>query len=104
MINGTVTGRLDRDDELREHNGKPVLNMSIALRVGKDQTIWVSASFWGVRAEKIAPMLTKGAAVAVVGAMDLLERDGKTYLRCDARDVDILATAPAQDTKGAYAQ
>lgn len=67
-----VLGRLGRDAEKRTtQSGDVVVSLAIAYNYGrkgndgKRPSQWVDASFWGKRAESVAPYLTKGAQVAV---------------------------------------
>ncbi len=64
--------RLGKDAELRHTaNGEPVVNMALAFTFGpkghdgKRATQWVEATFWGKRAEALAPYLLKGGLVSV---------------------------------------
>lgn len=64
--------RLGRDAELRFTNSQePVATLSLAFSYGrkgedgKRPTQWVKASFWGKRAESLAPYLLKGGLVAI---------------------------------------
>lgn len=73
----TIAGHLGRDAELKAVSGQAVCEFSMAVthKRGRDDgsTTWYRASVWGARAEKLAPMLTKGKAVLVVG--DLIPRE-----------------------------
>lgn len=70
----TFAGRLGRDAELRDHNGKPVLNFALAVDTGwgdKKQTLWVDCAMWGERAPKLAQYLVKGKQITVAGDVAL---------------------------------
>lgn len=81
MPNGSILtafGHLGRDAELKTVGDNSVCEFSIAVthKRGRDEsTAWYRAQVWGNRAEKLAPMLTKGKAVLIVG--DLLPREYK---------------------------
>lgn len=59
--------RLGRDAEVKTlQSGKQVANLSLAFNYGQKDgdaspTQWIDAAFWGDRAEKLAPYLTKGS-------------------------------------------
>ena len=67
----TITGHLGRDAEVRyTANQKAVCSFSVPMKSGygdREQTDWVSCSFWGQRGESLAPHLLKGTLVAVSG-------------------------------------
>lgn len=63
-------GRLGRDAEVRHTQaGDVVVSLAVAYPYGRKgddgrrPSEWVSASFWGKRAEAVAPYLTKGSQV-----------------------------------------
>lgn len=64
--------RIGRDAEIRTAGGDSVCNLSLAFSYySKDAengraTQWIDATFWGKRAEKLAPYLKKGGLVSVV--------------------------------------
>lgn len=78
-----VCGRLGKDAECRTlQSGKKVAQFSIADEVGwgdKRTTQWIQCAMFGERAEKIAPHLTKGKLVEVVGTPQAegWEKNGK---------------------------
>lgn len=64
--------RLGKDAEIRHTpNGDAVANLALAFTWGqkgadgKRQTVWIDASFWGKRAESLAPYLLKGGLVSI---------------------------------------
>ena len=72
----TVCGNVGSDGEIRVlAKGDPVLNFSVAHsdkdREGKETTTWIRCAIFGKRAEALAPHITKGKAVTVVGAMSI---------------------------------
>jgi single-strand DNA-binding protein len=80
MIHATILGRLGRDPELRVTNGgTQVLSLNLATNSGYGEnkiTLWVRCSMFGARAERLAPMLSKGSQVLVVG--ELTQREYTT--------------------------
>jgi single-strand DNA-binding protein len=64
--------RLGKDAELRHTpSGDAVVNLALAFTCGaksqdgKRPTQWVDATFWGKRAESLAPYLLKGGLVSI---------------------------------------
>jgi single-strand DNA-binding protein len=64
--------RLGKDAELRHTpSGDAVVNLALAFTYGakgqdgKRPTQWVDATFWGKRAESLAPYLLKGGLVSI---------------------------------------
>ena len=95
---GVFTGRLGRDSELNKmSSGDSVCNFSIAVDVGtKDhpKTMWLECALFGVRADKLHHLLTKGLKVTVSGRVSLDQyatRDGaqKTALRLTVTEIDM---------------
>ncbi len=84
MNHGSFAGYLGKDAELRHTpSGHGVLNFSVGVSTGfgeNQKTLLVSCALWGDRAEKLAPYLLKGKAVAVAGDVDL-----RTYETRDGR-------------------
>jgi len=72
-----VYGNLGRDAELRyTQTGNPVLRFTVAASSvqgtgegRQEHTDWYNVSLFGKRGETIAPYLTKGTRVAVVGRL-----------------------------------
>lgn len=66
-----VTGRIGTDAELRQlQNGTAVVSWSVADQQGwgdKRHTLWIKCAWFGDRGAKLAPHLTKGTIVEVVG-------------------------------------
>lgn len=96
--------RIGRDAEVRfTPDGQPVASLSLAFSFydktapNNKGTAWVDASFWGPRAEKLAPHLTKGTQIGVtlqdVHIQEFKKKDGTTGSKIVARvsDVDLIA-------------
>lgn len=66
-----VTGRVGNDAETATlQSGKPVVSWSVADQQGwgdNKTTLWIKCAMFGDRAAKVAPYLTKGTLVEVVG-------------------------------------
>lgn len=93
MKNITIAGRCTKDAELRStQDGKQVAGFSVAVDDGFGQnkgTLFFDCSIWGARADKLAPMLTKGKQVTVSGDFGTREYNGKTYLTVRVADVTL---------------
>lgn len=111
MISTIVTGNLGQDCRKGMAGDTPVVNFSVASRrydpkaegEKKEVTDWVSVSFFGGRAEKVAQYLTKGSRVAVRGAAHIREYthngEKRAELTVRADDVELLGKPDA--AKGA---
>lgn len=100
----TFGGHLGQDAELRQINDTSVLNFSVANNIGygdKKKTLWVSCALWGVRAEKLQPMLTTGTSVMVYGQLDLVnfeKKDGTEGFKLSVRVNDVLLMGSANES------
>lgn len=88
MNNCTFAGYIGNDAELRyTTGGKAVCGVSIAVNRPpingvKQKPLWVKASWWQERAEKLCPYLKKGTYIVVSGAAELREwqsNDGEKH-------------------------
>lgn len=98
MNNCTFTGNLGKDAVTRyTQGGKSVTGFSLAVKTGwgdNEKTLWIDCSLWGERGEKLAQYLTKGTKACVSGEASLFEADnGKTYLKLNVRDIDLMGRA-----------
>jgi len=102
MISVTAIGNLGRDGELRAAGNTDVVNFSIACRGReKDQTTWVDCALFGKRATAVAPYLKKGGRVACMGTLTVREHNGKTYLKLDVQELELLGDKPRDgDARG----
>lgn len=108
MINVTIAGRLGKDAEIRQTNGNSVCSFSVAADVGfgdNKQSHWFNCSMWGKRGEAIAPYLTKGTQVTVIGEFSEREYQGKQYKELRVDNVKIQGGgSQAQQNNGGYQQ
>lgn len=68
--------RVAADAELRTVKGQSVANVRLASDTGSGEhkgTLWVNGAVWGIRGEKLAPMLLKGTQLFVSG--EIAQRD-----------------------------
>lgn len=79
----TVTGRLTKDPEMRDYEGKMITTINIAVNAGKikdgeDLVNFYRASFWNKTAETIQKYLHKGDGVVISGNLRI-----RSYIRQD---------------------
>jgi single-strand DNA-binding protein len=94
---GTFAGRLGRDAELKPlPSGKALLEFSLAVDVGfgdKKATEWVKCVIWSEARHGVAPYLTKGSAVTVMGRIKSNAYQGKEGLKseilCDVLELTL---------------
>lgn len=98
----TYSGRVGADAELRTlANGEKVASFRVANDIGfgdRRTTQWVDNSYFGKRAEAVAPYIKKGMKISVSGEVKLSEftrRDGTPGSKLEVRvnDVDLPARA-----------
>lgn len=101
MKNITIAGRCTKDAEVRNtQDGKQVAGFSVAVDDGwgaNKSTMFFDCSVWGARADKLAPMLTKGKQVTVSGDLGQREHNGKTYLTLRVADVTLQGGGQQRD-------
>ena len=93
MIVSTVTGNVGKDAEVRQTAGGPVCNFSVASTTkkrGAESTVWFDCAIWGKRGETLAPHITKGKRVCVVGEQSEREHNGKIYKDLDVSSFDFM--------------
>ena len=98
--------RIGRDVEVRfSPKGEAVANLALAFNYqnkGEKCTQWIEASFWGKRAESLAPYLRKGGLIAVtVDDVHVETYEGKngTGTKLVGRVSDIELAGGAQSAK-----
>lgn len=87
MISTQAIGRLGKDAEVKEVNGKKVLEFSIAVDQGfgdKKTTLWLNCTKWGENTA-VGQYLVKGTQVHVSGEPSL-----NTYTNKYGKDVTTL--------------
>jgi single-strand DNA-binding protein len=76
-FNGTITGRLGRDPELKYlESGQVVANFTVAVRTSRpqqDEARWVKVAVWGKPAEYVGNYVRKGDSVYLVGRVEAPE-------------------------------
>jgi len=94
MMVCTAVGNLGSDAELEEERLRFRVASNERTKDG-DKTTWVRCTMWGKRAVALAPHLTTGTKVVVVGSLSVGEyegRDGEKHVSVDMR-VDQLEFA-----------
>ena len=96
MNNWSFTGNLGRDAETRHMaNGDAVVSFSVGVKSGygdKATTTWANCAMFGKRGESVAPYLTKGQLVGVIGEVSLREwsdKDGQKRVSLEVRVNDM---------------
>lgn len=101
----TFVGRIGKDAVTRfTQAGKPITGWSLAVDVGwgdNKQTLWLDCAMFGERGEKLAAYILKGDKLGVSGELSTREYEGKTYIKLDVREVELLA--PKQQDRGSGA-
>lgn len=80
MNNVTLIGNLTKDWEFKTTvSGKMVANNSIAVRDGKDKTLFVPVRAWQTTASLLGEYTKKGSKIGIQGrlSIDTFEKDGK---------------------------
>jgi single-strand DNA-binding protein len=89
----TFSGNLGNDCRTNTVGSSTVCNFNVAVKAGygdRAQTIWISCSLWGKKAESRLPeYLNKGQGVMVTGELSTEEYDGKTQLKVNVREIDL---------------
>ena len=92
-----VVGRVGREPESRQANGKTVCNFSVAVSHGRDKTSWFNVTAWGKTAETAIQYLRKGDLVGVSGQHieESWEKDGETRKKwvLDASRIHLMPKA-----------
>ncbi len=112
MIKLTAIGNLGRDGELKNINGKNVINFSVAHTekfkdsAGKEKTVWLDCAYWTDKTG-IAPYLKKGTQVYVEGTPDIRTyqtQDGKNGASITLRvtSIQLLGSKQGGDTTAGY--
>lgn len=101
----TFIGNLGNDATVKEVNSKTVINFSIAHTEKwkdaqgnlKEKTTWLACARWGDNAA-VAPYLTKGTKVAVVGDVEAeayknAAGEAMATLKMNVRELELLGSA-----------
>ena len=97
MFNLTIAGNVGKDAQLRRtQSGEPVLGFSVAIDQGKDKngnkrdSVWVSCSIWGKRAESLERYITKGTKIALSGRPGVDVYEGRGQLKLSVNELTFM--------------
>jgi single-strand DNA-binding protein len=97
MFNLMVAGNVGKDAVLRRtQSGEPVLGFSVAVDQGKDKngtkrdSVWVSCSVWGKRAESLERYITKGTKIVVTGRPGVDVYEGRGQLKLSVNELTFM--------------
>lgn len=90
----TVIGNVTRDAELRNtQDGESVLSFSLARNDRRTKlATYVDCSVWGKLGKSLEPYVKKGQRIYCDGELGTREHNGKTYLTCRVRDIELLGS------------
>lgn len=106
-----IEGHLGSDAEIRTtQSGKQVVGFSIGCSVGwgeRKDTVWFRGSFWGDRAVKVAPYLTKGTHILATSEIEQEPRvwtdkggTARAGIDVTVRDVRLLGGGGQREEQG----
>lgn len=98
----SISGNLGKDCETRAlPTGDMVCNFSIADNQGRDKpSLWWNCGLFGKRAESLAPYLTKGQTVTVIGNVterEWTDKEGNKRKTMEVRVQDIALQGGKRD-------
>lgn len=108
----SISGNLTRDAELRTtKGGAPITRFTVAVNMSRkgangeweEYVNFIDCTMFGTRAEKLTPYLTKGAKVAVEGALSQFsyEKDGakRSKVEVNCKQIEFLSARKEQQTQ-----
>jgi single-strand DNA-binding protein len=101
----TLIGRLTRDGEIKQANGSPFVNFSVAVNGRNEKVSFLDVVHFGKAAESLAQYLTKGKQVAVTGnlSVETWETQAgskRTSVKVYASAVQLLGGGAKRDSGG----
>jgi single-strand DNA-binding protein len=104
MFSMTIAGNVGKDAQLRRtQGGDAVLGFSVAIDQGKDksgnkrESVWVSCSIWGKRAESLESYIKKGTKLVVTGRPGVNVYEGKGSLTLSVNDLTFMGGSQQRD-------
>lgn len=92
--------RIGKDAEVKNVNGKPLLNLSAAYDYGygdNKKTQWLNLTMFGQQAEKLAPHLTKGKQIVIrADDVHIEEYNEKSYLKATLQSIEFVSDGNRQ--------
>ena len=95
----TISGNLGRDAEMRTAGDNEVCSFSVGVKQGygdRASSNWFRCNLWGKRGQTLAPYLTKGTKVVVVGELTIGEYQGKPSYDIRVSEVELLSKGERQ--------
>ena len=96
----TLAGHVGREPNLKDVNGTPVLEFSVAVNDRNQNADWYRCAIWGSRGEKLAPHIGKGSAVIVTGQLTprtYTGKEGQERMSLDVRVDQFAFAGPPPD-------
>jgi len=92
--------RIGKDAEVKNVNGKPLLNVSAAYDYGygdNKKTQWLNLTMFGQQAEKLAPHLTKGKQIVIrADDVHIEEYNEKSCLKATLQSIEFVSDGNRQ--------
>lgn len=92
--------RIGKDAEVKNVNGKPLLNVSAAYDYcygDNKKTQWLNLTMFGQQAEKLAPHLTKGKQIVIrADDVHIEEYNEKSYLKATLQSIEFVSDGNRQ--------
>ena len=93
----TIAGRLTKDCQVQENEGRQFATFSVAVDDGYGQNKGVMFFDVTYNRSAVAQYLTKGTKVCVSGELKQREYNGKTYLSIRAADLSLMGGGKPRD-------
>ena len=93
----TIAGRLTKDCQIKENEGRQFATFSVAVDDGYGQNKGVMYFDITYHRSAVAQYLTKGTRVCVSGELKQREYNGKTYLSIRASDLSLMGGGASRD-------
>ena len=93
----TIAGRLTKDCQVQENEGRQFATFSVAVDDGYGQNKGVMFFDVTYHRSAVAQYLTKGTKVCVSGELKQREYNGKTYLSIRAADLSLMGGGKSRD-------
>lgn len=95
MLKGFLSGRLGKDCEVKQVNGKNVINFPVATEEGygeNKKTLWIDVAYWTDKTG-IAPYLLKGQQVVVAGDVSMRKWETGAIVTMRADRIELVGSA-----------
>lgn len=94
MYKTMLIGNVGQDAKVSQHEGKNIINFSVAVQIRKDVTQWVDCAYWrnGDQSVAVADYITKGKKVYVEGQCVPQVYDGKPQLKMTVTNLELVSS------------